>query len=234
MVTVRTSSWLRSIFSQQMQQAIFTWGFRAAAVRGLSHPATALVGTDPQRWIDDYAAPQRLLLQPDWAQGLALLRRLKFAGIPINTATVRRAFYNRMWILFGPGTSKLAINESMRRLNQLSLAEYIYGANRVCEGTFIKLPHPSLLTDTTPNEALLKFVFFGRYRRAGRGEKVMEWVDVGAWTSALLKGQTTVYRPLRTGQRLQAWRRCPYRRELARLPHHERKATEASSTALVA
>ncbi|KAK4542492.1 hypothetical protein LTR36_006744 [Oleoguttula mirabilis] len=208
---------LHFIFDRQMQQALFTWGFRSAAVRHQLHPAPC------KRIPTDMGAPGPGGSQPErngtatWAQGLVLLLHLRSRGVNVVDADVWRAFRLRMWILFGPGHSTLAINEVTRQRNHMSLAHYIRTANDIWPGGLVQI-NPMLLGDGE-DEALqlqpqLLLAFFGRQMRVGwrRGERSQEYADVRSWAQAVEASRWSEGRRGRTAaQRLWVWERSPFR-----------------------
>ncbi|KAK3114270.1 hypothetical protein LTR53_007590 [Teratosphaeriaceae sp. CCFEE 6253] len=166
-VLIRRPGLMDEIFVAQMQQAIFTWGFNAAAVRGHLRPQDGGIGLqkDESRFgaLQDLSLNVTVSPHPPWTQGLQLLRHLKRRGLVVRDSVVRSAFYTRMWILFGPGYSTKPLNEHVRDRNRLSLADYIRQGNAAYDGLLVPELNPQLLLDDSPGEAVLKLAFFGRH-----------------------------------------------------------------------
>lgn len=213
---------LHFIFDKQMQQAVFTWGFRAAAVRHeLRHelePRTRPVSPDlPDS--KDHGGPGRNSSTDPWAQGLALLLHLRSRGVCVSNVGVRHAFRLRMWILFGPGNSTRAFNEINRRVNQLSLAHYIRTLNDIWPGRLVKIS--SMLLEDAALEPQLLFAFFGSRMLVGRNKASEEYVDVHSWAQAISSGQwSDASRGRTAGQRHWTWARSAFR---FTVPKGERK-----------
>ncbi|TKA22797.1 hypothetical protein B0A50_07899 [Salinomyces thailandicus] len=174
--TLQQGSPLPLLFDQQMQQAIVAWGIRSAAVRNS-------LTLKPRKEDAGYK----------WWQGLLLLSRLREVGVKVDLEDVRRAFWLRMIIFFGPGISRLGLNVMTRRVNQLSLEHYINTANAVWDsgrddGKREKLVsiNPELLDESNASpirHAQLLVEFFGPYAHTGfdKEQGVHEYVDVKSW-----------------------------------------------------
>ncbi|RMZ16892.1 hypothetical protein D0860_00790 [Hortaea werneckii] len=176
------SSPLPLIFDRQMQQAIVTWGFRSAAVRNA-------LQEQPRR--DDVGCR--------WWQGLSLLMHLRKIGVQVDIEDVRRALWLRMWILFGPGVSQRHVNMLTRKVNRLSLEQYITTANEIWAtegdpGTPLFDIPSDLLNDTNADPARLQDLlaaFFGRHTHVHYDKEagLHEYVDIQAWSSAVATRQ---------------------------------------------
>jgi len=222
------SSSLRSIFDPIMQQAIVHWGFKSAAVRNQLHPESAKLDFTSKDQLNSSGNAERDTPKHErWAQGIALLRRLRLEfGMNIHTGEVRRAFYQRMLSLFGPGHSQLKLNERMRESNGLTLTHYIRHANEVWDGIGVEILvdlDDTVLdldaeNDPKARETLL-LAFFGPYRRSKYFKP--EWVDVTAWSRSQHIGArrpTELYRGRKMGQRMFIWQRSPFRVDRSTLP----------------
>lgn len=192
---------LRAIFSSNMRKAIFIWGFRCASVRNQLRPAVFVQRRAPS---GTGSIPNAKVER--WAQGLPLLQRLRDSGFDFDVSDVRIVFVQRMWILFGPGYSTLAINHEARRQNQLSLAHYIRHANEVWDGLVDWVPPQLLERDGDPQ---LLTAFFGRMQSTS--VKRGELVDVQTWSAALSSGKGYMVEPRRTRDKERAWMQSPLR-----------------------
>ncbi|TKA41800.1 hypothetical protein B0A54_08226 [Friedmanniomyces endolithicus] len=160
---------LDEVFTEQMQQALFTWGYRYAAARNkLCSRELQVAAFDPTKALSLESSGREIgQTEVSWTQGLLLLRQLKYYGLAVHDSTIRQAFCTRMWILFGPACSNKAVNQSERKKNKLRLADFIRQGQAAYDGMLISDLQPKLLEDDTPNEAVLKLAFFGRHRDAG-------------------------------------------------------------------
>ncbi|KAK0859682.1 hypothetical protein LTS02_009024 [Friedmanniomyces endolithicus] len=160
---------LEEIFTEQMQQALFTWGYRYAAARNnLCSRGLQPAAVDPMNPLSLGSSSQEIRPnEVSWTQGLLLLRQLKHHGLAVHDSIVRQAFWTRMWILFGPAYSIKAVNRLERENNKLRLADFIRQGQAAYDDTLVPDLHPKLLEDNTPNESVLKLAFFGRHRDAG-------------------------------------------------------------------
>ncbi|KAF2725364.1 hypothetical protein K431DRAFT_204413, partial [Polychaeton citri CBS 116435] len=159
----------KRIFTTQFRQALFTWGFRAAGKRGELVPR--------------FGGSDRAEDQP-WAQGLVLLRGLRDIGLGVKTVDVREAITLRLWILFGPAYSTLAINNEMKRRNGIPLATYIRQANEIWDHPIFAVDEDILHGNehgrpSAEDAARLQRAIFGEYRLVGK--KRREFVRVGEW-----------------------------------------------------
>lgn len=206
-IRLRSFNPLRFIFDRQMRQAIFAWGFRSAAVRNEIQPGL-ISAHQADRNVEQFPTSSA---EP-WAQGLVLLQHLNSRGVSIPRGEVRHAFRLRMWILFGPAHSTLAINEMTRRNNQLSLTHYIRTTNSIWrDGNLIDID-PALLEDNDPsNESQLLLEFFGAYGHTGYSEQTHEYVDVRAWVRSLGSSPNSLYRGRTASQRHGVWQSSPFR-----------------------
>ncbi|KAK5696086.1 hypothetical protein LTR97_008506 [Elasticomyces elasticus] len=216
---------LDEIFTPQMQQSIFTWGFRAAAVRGQLKERGEVIGGDKyllpierQLSAEGHIQSAKIVSAETteyegWTQGLRLLNQLSRRGLPIRDHIVRKAFYTRMWILFGPAYSTKAINILTRRMSELELSDFIRQGNSAYDGILTPALPRKFLDDDTPNEAVLKLAFFGRYRKTARRMAELvngEHADVVAWTTDLIESPSD-QRALSTRLQKLEWRRSHYR-----------------------
>lgn len=199
---------LRLIFSPQMLQAIFTWGFRQASVQRLLVPHRESESTCEE-----------------WARGLVLLKQF-----PMNTfdvkAEARTAFQQRLWILFSPAVSCSPANNHSKIHNHISLAHYINHANEIWEG-LIDWVDPELLQEDAPSDPYLMVQFFGsRYRTS---LKLSEYADVEKWAEHLgrIRGLYGWQRGSIRARR-QVWRHSKYR--LLRPTHSPNLASVEAST----
>ncbi|KAK4889812.1 hypothetical protein LTR27_011430 [Elasticomyces elasticus] len=222
----RGTGMLDEVFTPQMQQSIFTWGFRAAAVRGQLKERGEVIGGDKyllpierQLSAEGHNRSAKIASAADsieyegWTQGLRLLNQLSRRGLPIRDHVVRRAFYTRMWILFGPAYSTKAINILTKRMSELELSDFIRQGNSAYDGILTPALPRKFLDDDTPNEAVLKLAFFGRYRKTARRMAEMvngEHADVVAWTTDLIESPSD-QRALSTRMQKLEWRRSHYR-----------------------
>ncbi|KAK1028556.1 hypothetical protein LTS16_020502 [Friedmanniomyces endolithicus] len=165
-VTRVISGKLEEVFTEQMQQALFTWGYRDASARNkLCFRGLQVAMVEPMKALSLGSSSQDVRQnEVSWTQGLLLLRQLKQYGLAVHDSTVRQAFCTRMWILFGPACSSKAVNQSERKKNKLRLADFIRQGQAAYDGMLVSDLHPRLLEDDTPNEAVLKLAFFGRHR----------------------------------------------------------------------
>jgi hypothetical protein len=105
---------LRRIFSPQMQMALVTWGFKIRPILSSNTPrSTTTLSCD------------RPLIP--WARGLSLLRELKQKGVWIWSGWVRRAYRQRLKVLYG------SYRSSTRRSNQILRKMNPYPAHRLHE-----------------------------------------------------------------------------------------------------
>ncbi|KAK0310178.1 hypothetical protein LTR82_015001 [Friedmanniomyces endolithicus] len=149
---------LEEVFTEQMQQALFTWGFRAAAARNQPCArALQVAAVNPTKVMSlELSSEQIERPEVSWTQGLRLLRQLKYYGLAVHDSTVRQAFWTRMWILFGPAYSTKAVNRLERENNKLRLADFLRQGQAAYDDMLVSDLHPNLLEDDTPNEAVLK------------------------------------------------------------------------------
>ncbi|KAF2482687.1 hypothetical protein BDY17DRAFT_231831, partial [Neohortaea acidophila] len=179
---------LYHVLNTTTQQALLTWGFNWAVEQPVqdleprTRPPTATL-------LEDFGEPTRTSPKPteDWARGLELLLRLRSRGVPVEIAAVRRAFRQRMWVLFGPAFSVLGRNNRARRLNRLSLVHYIRHANEVWP-SLVDWIHPALLQPGA-NMKLLALKFFGVYRSVDLKRRT--FVDVRRWLGQMSERQFT-------------------------------------------
>lgn len=207
------------IFDQQMQQAIFTWGFRSAAVRDCLCSPPVPTSSEPSAHVPDGEPSEGTL----WYQGLQLLLHLRSFGVPVSTKTIQQAMKVRMWILFGPAHSQLPFNEMLRRRNRLSLAQYIRTANEIWPGGLFP-DIPSALLKAAQDgmegaEGRLYLAFFGAYARTGyrKEGQINEYADIRGWVAALSSKQDDnriLARGATVRQRYGRWRHSPFRVEL--------------------
>ena len=185
---------LRSVFSEAMLQALFTWGFRSQSVRKnlrLSESSPVPGGHEP------------------WAQGLALLKIVQQRSLFNVTLSARKAFQQRMWTLFGAGVSTLGVNNEARLVNQISLAHYIRHANEVWNG-LVHWVDPALLEETHQSNSRLLIEFFGPVHSTNR--KRSEYADVEAWAKALGQMKSShYYQAASISARKRAWQRSSIR-----------------------
>ena len=169
--------WL--VFTRAMRRAIITWGFRSASVR--DQLRFGKVRRIPVNATDTSIACE------SWARGLALLKTLRDKGDHVDLAPIRREFVLRMWILFGPSYSTLAVNREARRNNRFSLQHYINHANLVWDG-LVTWVDPELLEKEHEGDPRLLPQFFRPVRRVSlkRGEDA----DVEAWARSLARGNS--------------------------------------------
>ncbi|KAK5112997.1 hypothetical protein LTR85_011019 [Meristemomyces frigidus] len=228
-VRLRRSCPLHFIFSKQTQQAVFTWGFRSAAVKDKLRPGLAShsrPADSPLAASEGLSRPARISSTEIWAQGLILLLYLRSRGVNVSDEDVRQAFRVRMWILFGPGHSTVAINEMNRRVNRLSLAHYIRTANDIWPGGLINI-NPMLLDDDPQMEPLLLLAYFGLQMGVGwrKADRSNEYVDVRSWAADVSSSQWSNASRGRTArQRHWVWERSPFR---FAVPKGERKSSSA-------
>lgn len=190
------------IFSRQMREAIVTWGFRHASQDKLLKPI-----------LDQDA---KLSCEP-WAKGLELLYRIRRYGVQTSTATARRAFLLRMWILFGPAYSTKAVNVEAKLNNQLTLAHYVRHADHVWEGKLFPDLDQSLLDDDPSNHPKLVVALFGHSRRVSvqRQEKA----DVLAYAQVLARRRVPYLPSRKNGlARRKLWSLSPFRLVSSRRP----------------
>jgi hypothetical protein len=197
---------IQAIFSRNMVEAIFTWGFRYAHRRKrLDTVRPPVVNGDTIH--QGYET---------WAAGLDILRKLSNKGLPIIADYVRNSFILRMWILFGPGYSQKALNREARRRNKIPLAHYIKHTNSVWPG-LVYWVDPRLLDPTSEESHRLLVQFFGRLRSTN--VRKLEHADVAAWAEALKKnGSIQVAEPYRVELKERAWERSRFRIEGESLP----------------
>jgi len=217
---LRRYSPLLLIFDQQMQQAIFNWGYRSAAVRnGLCSPPIPN-NSEPSMHTSDSKSDQGRL----WYQGLYLLLQLRSIGVPVSTETVQQAMKVRMWILLGPAHSQVPFNEMVRSRNQVGLAEYITTANELWpSGLFSDIPSALLKAaqdGVEGAEGRLYLAFFGAYARTGyrKEGQINEYADIRGWVAALESKQEDrkiLDRGTSVRQSYGRWRHSPLRVELA-------------------
>ena len=207
-VVLRPSCPLHFIFDAQMQQALFNWGFRNAALRHQLRPVEERAG---------YKSPPSNASAETWIQGFPLLQHLRRRGVTVKNDTVRQAFCLRMWILFGPGHSKIPLNEAIRRENRLPLAYFIRTFNAFWqhyeEGGLAFDIDERLLTEPELQPELL-LAFFGKAMRAGKRkvDPAFEYVHVEGWARAVGRGEWGEGMRGRTAmERKRVWGRNPFR-----------------------
>lgn len=208
---------LSNIFEWNTQKALFMWGFRSAVVRHQLRPPT----TESE---EGKAVSCEL-----WAQGLALLKKMEQSGFEVHVAGLRKAFQQRMWILFGPGFSVLPINREARQANQLSLAHYVRHANEIWPG-LVDWVDTSLLGDEPRSDPKLLIQFFGEIYKTDRSR--FEYANVGAWAYTLASPSSAhVYEPFQIPQRQRAWKASPLRlvRANPRKRRQEHRVQDASA-----
>ncbi|KAK3676890.1 hypothetical protein LTR78_003094 [Recurvomyces mirabilis] len=167
---------INEVFTRQMQQAIFVWGFNSAALRHqLSMSPPRATGAQVATWTEK-------VVHHPWTQGLRLLQQMKHCQILINDHNLQRALVNRMWILFGPGNSSQRFNEFARRENILQLSDYIRQAREAYDIDLAPQVRPEDLTDTSRHQARLKLAFFGPHRQGSADTRArrQNWTDVTA------------------------------------------------------
>ncbi|KAJ5090309.1 hypothetical protein N7532_008993 [Penicillium argentinense] len=109
---------LNQIFSQRMQAAIVTWGFRSP--------------------LQDHVVGKHVYQHPNsgqkfipWIRGIALLRQLRDAGLQVNTGWVRQATRHRLAILFSQYTpSAKPLNRTLRRWCPFTPQEVVADVDR--------------------------------------------------------------------------------------------------------
>lgn len=111
---------LSQIFTERMQSAIVTWGFRP---RIQDH----VVGTQKHVYKHPATGENHIL----WVRGLILLRELNDAGLRVNTGWVRQATRHRLAVLFSQySPSAKPVNRTLRRLCPFTLQEVVADINR--------------------------------------------------------------------------------------------------------
>ena len=241
LVTIADVGPLKEVLNAQMLHGLFVWGFRKAMnwpasawyvpsntiPMTLSHLGEAR-STAPEsepawhhppgtREEESHFHSGTQLAPPasasEWHQGLRLLRQLKDAGIPVNALHVRQAFTMRMWILFGPGTSTVKINEAIRRSNRWPLEHFVRKAQRVWRDDDLFSTDVRIALDAGDEAALMRALFGpAKKMRARGGRERWEWVDVSGWTTES-KGKPAPYRPHKLSSRLWLWQKSPFRLE---------------------
>lgn len=110
---------LSQIFTERMQAAIVTWGFRP---RIQEH----LVGNDKHVYKCPKTGNNYIL----WVRGIVLLRELRDAGLQVNASWVRKATRHRLAVLFSTYTpSAKPVNRTLRRLCPFTLQEVVTNLN---------------------------------------------------------------------------------------------------------
>ncbi|KAI9823036.1 MAG: hypothetical protein M1832_002690 [Thelocarpon impressellum] len=102
---------LRQLFPANFHRAVIAWGF-------LSPPASLSTTTT----LTSPSHPSPLTTtSPPWTRGLRLLATLRSYGVAIRTPVLRKAFQQRLLVLFGPGTSSRPANRLARARNAVPM-----------------------------------------------------------------------------------------------------------------
>lgn len=110
---------LNQIFTERMQTAIVTWGFRP---RIEEH----VVGSEKHVYKHPVTGTNHIL----WVRGIVLLRELRDAGLQVNAGWVRQATRHRLAVLFSQYTpSARPVNRTLRRLCPFTLQEVVADVN---------------------------------------------------------------------------------------------------------
>lgn len=159
-----------TIFSVDMLRAVIAWGFRSAV--------------PPMRQENRLVSP---LFEPvysgshlgplNWARGIKLIRKLRdHYGLSVNYRCLRglrREVRMRLWILYGPGLSRVKLNRIAKSGNKLYLYQYVQGILKVWgdeRRPFFHLPIGAL-EQGLAGEARIYRAVFGEYRRIGRAAR---------------------------------------------------------------
>ncbi|KAK5136669.1 hypothetical protein LTR08_002322 [Meristemomyces frigidus] len=230
------SNQLHWIFSRQTQEALFAWGFRNAGLRHQLRPMEERPGHRPLP--EGHAA---LTTQPTlnasaevWAQGLPLLLLLRSRGVRVEDESVKTAFRTRMWILFGPGDSTVAMNETIRRENRLSLAHFIRGFNDFWRDNPFDIDEQ--LLDKPELAPALLLAFFGPAMRVGlaKEEPRYGFVHVERWAQAVASGGwREEMRGKTSTERRRIWKWNAFRYGVARESYMQKEGSWQSILALV-
>ena len=112
---------LRMLFPDQRQKAIVEWSF----IHGMT-PVASSIRDKPElaqmilRDVFKDEAIKRML------GGVNFLKKLAQRGVYIKEVNVRKACYERLVILYGPGASNRIYNRAVRPYNPVALAELVY------------------------------------------------------------------------------------------------------------
>jgi hypothetical protein len=147
-----------TIFSGATLGALVVWGFRAPIPRlAREHSSADLRASDDS---DGSLKPE------PWAKGLVLLRRIQLQSNMPTLLTARKAFRQRMWILFGPAYSTRAINKETVRLKNLTLSHCVLHANQIFEGKLFPGIENFLQGPEATNTAAVMSMLFGQVKSA--------------------------------------------------------------------
>ena len=197
----RKRSGLSAVFTTNMISAIVVWGWRSASVHDLLRPLSP--EETQQLYSTSYWKSMRLDCEP-WARGLLLLNQLKQLGVPVSDAEVADALRSRIWMLFGPGVSRLPINLEAIRRNRHNLRHYIKHANRAWDRPLFDFSADVL----EGNYAQLAVAVLGKIRLANKNEG--QYIDVAAWATAKASNAYHDAPPVRRARHYN-WKYSPFR-----------------------
>ncbi|CAO2653895.1 Nn.00g106280.m01.CDS01 [Neocucurbitaria sp. VM-36] len=122
---------IRQLFKPSLQQAIITWGFRAALLPN-AHLEQSLFGpTLEKKHYRDRLFRNQILTRPDWTIGLHTVVLLRRLGVRVYSHAVIRALQLQFIVLFGGGRSNKKRNRAMEQANTIPYMEYIREVNKI-------------------------------------------------------------------------------------------------------